>query len=96
MPTAATSMQIAHMMKAMSIEARVRLLFHLRQVKEVRAYELQAVLNLTQSTISHHLRVLRTEGLIEEEKKTRIIRLSPGVSNLLSAVEQAATQLYVK
>ena len=59
----------AHCFKALSEPARVAIVNRLASCGEACVCELVDVLELAQPTVSHHLRVLREAGLIEQERR---------------------------
>lgn len=63
--------QLAGLLKAFADPARLRLLSLIQSAPqgEVSASDLIAPLQLSQPTVSHHLRVLTEAGLIEREKR---------------------------
>jgi len=59
----------AHCFKALSEPARVAIVNRLASCGEACVCELVDVLELAQPTVSHHLRVLREAGLIEQDRR---------------------------
>ena len=59
----------AQCFKALSEPARVAIVNRLASSGEACVCELVDVLELAQPTVSHHLRVLREAGLIEQERR---------------------------
>ena len=59
----------AQRFKALSDPARVAIVNRLASRREACVCELVSVLDLAQPTVSHHLRVLREAGLIEQERR---------------------------
>jgi ArsR family transcriptional regulator len=70
----------AHRFKALSEPARVAIVNRLASCGEACVCELVNVLDLAQPTVSHHLRVLREAGLIEQQRRGTwmFYRLVPG------------------
>ena len=68
-PEAAT--ELANKLKALSDPVRLRLLSVVtsRAGGEACVCELSAGIDLTQPTISHHLKILRTAGLLDSERR---------------------------
>ena len=68
---AETAAGLAHVFKALGDPVRLRLvsLIGARQGGEVCVCDLTSAFDLTQPTISHHLKVLRDAGLIESERR---------------------------
>ncbi len=62
--------QFAALFKAMSHPARVRMLDIIRTANpEICVCDVEANFDLSQPTISHHLKILRDAGLIESEQR---------------------------
>jgi ArsR family transcriptional regulator, arsenate/arsenite/antimonite-responsive transcriptional repressor len=89
----ASAAELAQVFKALGDPVRLRLvsLIGARQGGEVCVCDLTSDFDLTQPTISHHLRVLREAGLIESERRGTWVyyRLVP------SALERMAALLAV-
>jgi ArsR family transcriptional regulator len=66
-PTAAE--ELASIFKALSDPTRVSIVNRLAAASEVCVCDLTAAFDLSQPTISHHLRLLRDAGLIESERR---------------------------
>ena len=68
----------ARIFKAMSDENRLRILDYLKE-KEHNASELLEKMNFGQSTLSHHMGLLKDAGVVESRKhgKWTIYRLNP-------------------
>jgi ArsR family transcriptional regulator len=83
----------ARVFKALGDPVRLRLvsLIGARQGGEVCVCDLTSAFDLTQPTISHHLKILRESGLIESERRGTWVyyRLVPG------ALDRAAALLAV-
>jgi len=58
----------ANIMKAMAHPARLLMVDHLAK-GEMCVCELNALVDIDQSTVSKHLAVLRTAGIVEDEKR---------------------------
>ncbi|WP_243136913.1 ArsR/SmtB family transcription factor [Alkaliphilus serpentinus] len=61
-------MKEVEVFKALGDEGRLKILSMLSQ-HELCACDIQDTLNLTQPTISHHMRILQKAGLVEVEKR---------------------------
>jgi ArsR family transcriptional regulator len=61
--------EIAVILKALADPVRLRLMNLIAQSGEACACDLPAVLNRSQPTVSHHLKVLVEAGLLEREKR---------------------------
>ncbi len=60
---------LASIFKALSNPTRVAIVNRLGSASEVCVCDLTAAFELSQPTISHHLRVLREAGLVESESR---------------------------
>jgi len=89
----ASAAALAHVFRALGDPVRLRLvsLIGAREGGEVCVCDLTSAFDLTQPTISHHLRVLREAGLIDSERRGTWVyyRLVP------AALEQIAGLLSV-
>jgi ArsR family transcriptional regulator len=72
--------QYLDLFKALSDKNRLRILLMLR-VRPLCVCEISEVLNVALSTISAHLKLLKTTGLIEDEKEGRWVIYRLAVSN---------------
>jgi ArsR family transcriptional regulator len=69
-PLAATdAAALADKFKALADPARVAIVNRLAAADEVCVCDLNAALDLSQPTVSHHLRVLREAGLVESSRR---------------------------
>src|SRR5262252_2832412 len=68
MPPAAAA-ELAAVFKALADPTRVAIVNRLAAAPEVCVCDLTAAFELSQPTISHHLRVLREAGLVESERR---------------------------
>jgi ArsR family transcriptional regulator len=66
---AADATALADKFKALADPARVAIVNRLAAADEVCVCDLNAALDLTQPTVSHHLRVLREAGLVESSRR---------------------------
>lgn len=87
---AETAADLAQVFKALGDPVRLRLisLIGARQGGEVCVCDLTSAFELTQPTISHHLRVLREAGLIDSERRGTWVyyRLVPAALGRMAAV----------
>ena len=60
--------QITKILKALSDESRIRIICLLKNKKDVCVCEITEIIGLAQPTISSHLRLLESAGLIESSK----------------------------
>lgn len=79
--TALTDLQCAHVLKALGDETRLRLLESLL-VQDRCVTDLVRAVGRSQPHVSHHLRILRSAGLVEglREGKRVCYRISPAVA----------------
>jgi ArsR family transcriptional regulator len=86
----ASAAGLAHVFKALGDPVRLRLmsLIGARQGGEVCVCDLTSAFDLTQPTISHHLKVLREAGLIDSERRGTWVyyRLVPAALERMAAV----------
>ncbi|MBO0825203.1 MAG: helix-turn-helix transcriptional regulator [Actinobacteria bacterium] len=86
----ASASGLAHVFKALGDPVRLRLisLIGARQGGEVCVCDLTSAFDLTQPTISHHLKVLREAGLIDSERRGTWVyyRLVPAALERMAAV----------
>ena len=68
MPKAA-AVEVAAVFKALADPTRVAIVNRLAAAPEVCVCDLTAAFELSQPTISHHLRLLREAGLVESERR---------------------------
>jgi ArsR family transcriptional regulator len=68
MPQAAAA-DLARVFKALADPTRVAIVSRLAAAPEVCVCDLTAAFELSQPTISHHLRLLREAGLVEAERR---------------------------
>ncbi|HEX6932685.1 MAG TPA: metalloregulator ArsR/SmtB family transcription factor [Streptosporangiaceae bacterium] len=84
------AVQMAHVFKALGDPVRLRLvsLIGARRGGEVCVCDLTAAFDLTQPTISHHLKVLREAGIITSERRGTWVyyRLVPAALEQMAAV----------
>jgi ArsR family transcriptional regulator len=86
----ATAVALAQVFKALGDPVRIRLvsLIGAHQGGEVCVCDLTTAFDLTQPTISHHLKVLRSAGIIDSERRGTWVyyRLVPAALNRVAAV----------
>lgn len=78
-PSEATVAEVVQLFKLLADETRVRILYYLQQTIELNVRELCKLLHQRQPSVSHHLALLRTAGLIEMRRagKHNYYRLVP-------------------
>jgi len=81
--------QAVELLKAMSNENRLLILCHLGE-KEMSVSELNAEINLSQSSLSQHLARLRQDGLVQTRRESQTIYYSvvnPSVGKLIALLQ---------
>ena len=79
----------ARILKAMGNEKRLDILYHLLQ-KELNVGELEKLVKLSQSALSQHLAVLRSENIVKTRREVQTIYYSiknPQVLQLLDLLK---------
>src|SRR5262245_4836322 len=91
MPQAAAA-EVAVVFKALADPTRVAIVNRLAAMPEVCVCDLTAAFELSQPTISHHLKLLREAGLVESERRGTwaYYRLVPEAIERLRSVFAAA------
>ncbi len=88
--TEATAASLAQVFKALGDPVRIRLvsLIGAHQGGEVCVCDLTTAFDLTQPTISHHLKVLRSAGIIDSERRGTWVyyRLVPAALDRVAAI----------
>lgn len=72
MPPDATSGEMAQIFKTLSDPARVRILYLLWQ-EDLCVHDMAAILEMSQSAVSHHLKILRLMRLVKTRKEGRAV-----------------------
>jgi len=77
---AAAAAELAELFKALADPTRVAIVNRLAALEEVCVCDLTSAFDLSQPTVSHHLRVLRDAGMVEAERRGTwaYYRLVPG------------------
>jgi DNA-binding transcriptional ArsR family regulator len=75
--TAATAERMAAVFKVLADPSRCRLVAALIEAGELCVCDLAATLGMSESSVSHHLRVLRTSGLARARREGRMVYYSP-------------------
>ena len=75
--TAATTQQMADVFKVLADPSRCRLVAALIEAGELCVCDLAATVGMSESSVSHHLRVLRTSGLARARRDGRMVFYSP-------------------
>ena len=84
MPDEDTLFDLAELFKIFGDSSRIKILFALFK-KEMAVKELSAFLSMTQSAVSHQLRILKTNGLVKfrRDGKSLIYSLADGHVNTI-------------
>ena len=84
MPDEDTLFDLAELFKIFGDSSRIKILFALFK-KEMAVNELSAFLSMTQSAVSHQLRILKTNGLVKfrRDGKSLIYSLADGHVNTI-------------
>ena len=91
MPQDETFQLISDHFKVLSDPTRVKILYALKQ-KEICVCDLAAVLEITDSAVSHQLRLLRDKDLVKFRKEGKRDRNEPGTEMVL-AIERRLIKL---
>lgn len=75
--TAATAEQIAAVFKVLADPSRCRMVAALIEAGEICVCDLAATVGMSESSVSHHLRVLRASGLVRAHRDGRMVYYSP-------------------
>jgi DNA-binding transcriptional ArsR family regulator len=78
LPGAATAERIAALFKVLGDPGRCRLLGALIAAGELCVCELAASAGMSESNVSHHLRLLRDTGLVQARRAGKMVYYSPG------------------
>ena len=75
--TAATAERMAAVFKVLADPSRCRLVAALIEAGELCVCDLAATVGMSESSVSHHLRVLRASGLVRARRDGRMVYYSP-------------------
>jgi len=75
--TAATAERMAAVFKVLADPSRCRLVAALIEADEICVCDLAATVAMSESSVSHHLRVLRASGLVRARREGRMVYYSP-------------------
>ncbi|MFQ6087848.1 MAG: ArsR/SmtB family transcription factor [Candidatus Methanofastidiosia archaeon] len=81
---------LSEMLKALSDDQRLKLLYLMKDFGEICNCECDLSLDIRQSTVSHHISILKKAGLIEDRKegKWAFYSLKEKTSRLLEELEK--------
>ena len=83
----------ANMIKAISHPMRLAILGYLGENKELNVTEIHKLLNIEQSTASHHLGILKDKGILSSTRKgknTLYYLKRKNLSNLIECISECA------
>jgi DNA-binding transcriptional ArsR family regulator len=75
--TAATAEQMAAVFKVLADPSRCRLVAAIIEAGELCVCDLAATVDMSESNVSHHLRVLRAHGLVRARRQGKMVFYSP-------------------
>jgi len=84
--------QLSRVCRALGVDTRLRILRHLRG-GPLCVGALAARLNVTQSAVSQHLRILREAGLVSPERRGYFIHYRLNATAVLDSIEAFGTEL---
>ncbi len=84
---------VSNLFSILSHPVRVKILWLLKKNKSLSVYGIQKELNISQSNVSQHLSLLRTNKLVTEERKGKEVYYSLVASKNISKVLSSAVQL---
>jgi DNA-binding transcriptional ArsR family regulator len=84
--------QLCQLFKAFSEPGRLRIL-HALLLQEMCVCDLAALLNVSESAVSHQLRLLRTMGLVVNRREGTVLYYRPANSRLMELISFAGSLL---
>jgi DNA-binding transcriptional ArsR family regulator len=75
--TAATAERMAAVFKVLADPSRCRMVAALIEAGDICVCDLAATVGMSESSVSHHLRVLRASGLVRARRDGRMVYYSP-------------------
>jgi DNA-binding transcriptional ArsR family regulator len=85
--TAATAERMAAVFKVLADPSRCRLVAALIEARELCVCDLAATVGMSESSVSHHLRVLRASGLARARRDGRMVFYSPDDAHIEQLLE---------
>ncbi len=85
----------ANMLKAIAHPMRIAILSHLEDGKRLTVTEIHNILNIEQSTTSHHLGILKDKGVLSsqrEGKNTFYFLKHDSLRNIIDCVSRCTTE----
>lgn len=87
MPAEEMLFDLAELFKIFGDTTRIKILFALLE-SEMCVYDIAALLHMTQSAISHQLRVLKTNGLVKFRREGKLLFYSLSDDHITSILSQ--------
>ncbi len=69
----ADTLAVAHIFKALSDDTRIKIAFALSEEEELCVCDVSNIVGCTTATASHHLRLLRNQGLAKYRKEGKLV-----------------------
>ena len=86
---------VSNLFSLLSHPVRVKILWLLKRKQSSNVQEIQKELNISQSNVSQHLALLRTNKLVTEERKGKEVHYSLAASKKISRVLESALHLII-
>jgi DNA-binding transcriptional ArsR family regulator len=84
---AATAERMAALFKVLADPSRCRLVAALIEAEEICVCDLAATIGMSESSVSHHLRVLRADGLVRARREGRMVYYRPDDEHVARLLE---------
>lgn len=78
---------VADLFKVLGDPSRCRLVYALRVAGEICVCDLACALGMSESNVSHHLRVLRSHGLVCARRAGKMVFYSPDDAHIASLLD---------
>ena len=95
MPEVETLYDLAELFKVFGDSTRIRILWALEE-SEMCVCDIANLLNMTQSAISHQLRVLRQEALVKSRRDCKVVYYSLDDEHVEQIIDQGMTHIREK
>jgi ArsR family transcriptional regulator len=93
MPNEEVFFDLADLFKVLSDSTRIRILWSLITTPELCVCDISALLNMTQSAISHQLRLLKQANLVRNRRDGKIIYYSLSDDHVKHILDQGFTHI---
>lgn len=90
MPTEADRLRVTAFFKTLGDKTRIHILMALN-IHEMCVCDVSVLLNMTKSSVSHQLRVLKEAGLVKSRKEGKIVFYSLDDDHVKNIIEQSFT-----